>query len=219
MHERPIPLLHRDFKPANLVLNMDRTNLKLVDFGVSRELDMERADEAVPLQEGGRAESGRADGARAESGQSARMMRRQSSTASAKLRRVMTHCTGTSRYMSPEVFNSKKDYYDEKSDLYSAALVMWEICAGGCKVFSGGHDADMLIQQSFRDYTRPEITDVQWADVRPLIEAAWATDPKHRPPARELLKRLKQLPGCPPEGDPSPLSFSGGCVPQGCSVQ
>mmetsp|Transcript_52763 Transcript_52763/g.107646 ORF Transcript_52763/g.107646 Transcript_52763/m.107646 type:complete len:363 (-) Transcript_52763:391-1479(-) len=180
LHDRPVPLLHRDIKPANLVLTADRSSVKLVDFGVSRELSQEEQERT------------------------------------SSLKRQMTKLTGTARYMSPEVFDAKKSTYNEKSDVFAAALVMWEMCTGA-KVFSNKGEGEYLQQQSFRDFNRPDITQVKWIAVREVITAAWELLPDNRPSARRLREQLEALPGCPPTGDPSPLT-SQGCG-TGCSVQ
>lgn len=39
---RPYPVIHRDLKPQNLLINPDTKQLKLADFGLAREIGFSR---------------------------------------------------------------------------------------------------------------------------------------------------------------------------------
>ena len=43
MHTKNI--MHRDIQPANILCSSDGTNLKLIDFGVSRKFSSEKSDQ------------------------------------------------------------------------------------------------------------------------------------------------------------------------------
>lgn len=72
-------LIHRDLKTSNCLLTRD-LNVKIIDFGLSRVVDVSK---------------------------------------------LMTANVGTTQYMAPELFENQK--YSEKADVYSYAIVMWEI--------------------------------------------------------------------------------------------
>ena len=59
-----------------------------------------------------------------------------------RMLRQHTMCTGTNRYMAPEVFFGADRPYTEKADIYSAALVIWEI-ATGRKPFEANGEEDI----------------------------------------------------------------------------
>lgn len=42
----------------------------------------------------------------------------------------MSGCTGTLRYMAPEIIFNNGEDYDLKIDIYSLALNFWFICTG-----------------------------------------------------------------------------------------
>mmetsp|Transcript_699 Transcript_699/g.1782 ORF Transcript_699/g.1782 Transcript_699/m.1782 type:complete len:399 (-) Transcript_699:209-1405(-) len=124
-----------------------------------------------------------------------------------RLTRQMTSCTGTNRYMAPEVYFSDGNY-TEKADIYSCALIMWEI-ATGRRPFDGPGEVWNLNQQSTREVMRPIVASItSWPDIGPLIEKAWLQAPEDRPSAKELIALLDATPGAPPPGtDSSPISY------------
>jgi len=99
--------------------------------------------------------------------------------------RQLTMGTGTFRYMAPEVFAG--DDYSEKSDIYSAALILWELSSGK-KPFLG--DESKLFLEDTRSSLRPPLAQCSLPTLRPLIEQAWHTDPAARPSAQALAVAL-----------------------------
>mmetsp|Transcript_13578 Transcript_13578/g.33299 ORF Transcript_13578/g.33299 Transcript_13578/m.33299 type:complete len:437 (+) Transcript_13578:106-1416(+) len=128
---------------------------------------------------------------------------------SGSFQRIMTACTGTRRYMAPEVYSSVKGNYNEKADVYSCALIIWEIQTGK-KPFDGP-EGRFLQQKTMREVMRPSVTvGFEWNELGPLLERAWHVDPKERPPAAELVKLMEGLGGAPPKDAPaSPLEYDG----------
>ena len=93
---------------------------------------------------------------------------------------------GTTAYMAPEFLNH--DVFSEKSDVYSFAIVMWEIWDRG--VPWGGLRTEQIITQVLVERTRPKIPEMP-RDLRDLMVRAWAHDAAERPTFEELAAKLK----------------------------
>ena len=102
----------------------------------------------------------------------------------------MTGCTGTKRYMAPEVVLSKPDY-DLKVDVYSMAMIFWYI-AKGERPFEQVEPQLISVLASTRGL-RPDAKAIRWAPVESLVEQMWDEDPKCRPSCSEILVTLKGL--------------------------
>jgi len=105
---------------------------------------------------------------------------------------IMTGCTGTKRYMAPEVVLSKPDY-DLKVDVYSMAMIYWYI-AKGERPFEQVEPQLISVLASTRGL-RPDVKAIRWAPVEGLVEQMWAEDPTCRPTCSEILVTLKGLEG------------------------
>ncbi|CAH2064452.1 unnamed protein product [Thlaspi arvense] len=142
-------IIHRDLKPKNVLLNSDRTQAKLADFGVAREETM----------------SG------------------------------MTGEAGTYRWMAPEVFSctdlkkGEKKHYDHKADVYSFAIVLWELIANK-QPFSRRHTPNIAYVVSKN--VRPELEYIP-DEIVPILESCWAQDSKARPEFKEITVMLTNL--------------------------
>lgn len=99
----------------------------------------------------------------------------------------MSGMAGSKRFMAPEVCNGVP--YNEKVDVYSFAIVLWEICALR-KPFAG-----MSVADHYREVIvgglRPPV-DPQWpAGLIQLLQACWHGDPDCRPSILEARERLR----------------------------
>jgi len=117
-------VIYRDLKPDNVGFDVDN-NVKLFDFGLSKELH---------------AEDLRPDGTY----------------------RNMTACTGTLRYMAPEV--ARKEPYHQSADVYSFGILLWEICT--LEIPFDGYDPRMYLEQVVQGAERPRIPS---KDVSPRV--------------------------------------------------
>uniref|UniRef100_A0A7S4NWZ1 Protein kinase domain-containing protein n=1 Tax=Guillardia theta TaxID=55529 RepID=A0A7S4NWZ1_GUITH len=105
---------------------------------------------------------------------------------------TMTGCTGTKRYMAPEVVLSQPDY-DEKVDIYSMAMIFWYIFKGerpfnliepqliSLLTSSRGlrPDSRAIGQQFDLNDCRDLIVDSPgWPELEELVECMWAENPK-----------------------------------------
>ncbi len=149
-----IGILHRDVKPANVLVRADSV-VKLTDFGIARI----PADEAANT--GGMA-------------------------------------PGTGAYMSPEAVQGKK--LDARSDLYSAAIVLFEMLTGTTP-FDAPERTEMMIRTAQIEDPPPPITRLVPSappQVDLLFAHALAKDPMHRyPSAVELGEAFRTGLGLP----------------------
>ena len=136
----------------------------------------------------------------------------------------MTGGTGSLRYLSPENFMGKP--YNERSDIYSFSIILWELLARKPLLFMRykrvGHarveyTPRLWATDAACESVRPEVLP-QWpAELCALMTQCWDADPASRPSAREIVERLHPL--LQPERftDPSKAraDASGGC----CAVQ
>lgn len=105
----------------------------------------------------------------------------------------MSGCTGTFRYMAPEIMENKD--YDLKIDIYSLSLNMWYICSGRIPYY----ELDMLeynniYRSILYDNIRPDINKIEWLkmkDFDKLIVKMWDRDPFIRPNIDEVLKNIE----------------------------
>lgn len=96
---------------------------------------------------------------------------------------------GTTQWMAPEIL--RHDKYDEKADVFSFGIVLWELLTRQPPYF--GMDPMMVAQKVLQQGYRPEIP----ADTHPayekLIRECWDDNPDRRPTFTQVLERLKLL--------------------------
>lgn len=143
--EPPVPVLHRDVNPANVLLSVTG-DVKLTDFGVA-----EAAGQ--PRGEGG------------------------------ALR-------GTIAYMSPEQVLGEAT--DARSDLYSAAILLWELLANR-RLFTGKSDVELM--HRVRDARVPLLDSVRTGLpdylVRAVRQALFADPARRFQSAQEFMRALQ----------------------------
>ena len=101
----------------------------------------------------------------------------------------MSGVAGSKRFMAPEVCNNLQ--YNEKADVYSFGIVMWEICALR-KPFSGMSVADHYRKVVVGGF-RPHL-DSRWPTIlNNLLNSCWHPDPDRRPSIVEVRETLGEL--------------------------
>lgn len=103
----------------------------------------------------------------------------------------MSGCTGTLRYMAPEILFNKGEDYDLKIDIYSLALNFWFITTGK-KPFSEldkNSDTILLIPNGFR----PNIKEIKNDAMKSLIVKMWDTSPAIRPDIKRVLEVVESI--------------------------
>jgi len=128
---------------------------------------------------------------------------------------TMTGCTGTKRYMAPEVVLSRPNY-DEKVDVYSMAMIFYYMVVGE-RPFEHT-DPELISVLAATRGLRPEAAKMRWPDMKELVEMMWEEEPEKRPTAWQLVQKLGPLK--PPDTKPG-FSCSVICTASAnyCSVQ
>ncbi|KAJ0239041.1 Protein kinase ATN1-like protein [Hirschfeldia incana] len=107
----------------------------------------------------------------------------------------MTCEAGTYRWMAPEIFShealqvGEKKLYDHKVDVYSFAIVFWELLTNKIP-FKGKNN--IFVAYAASKNQRPSLDNLP-AGVGSLLEACWAADPKARPEFKEITVSLEKL--------------------------
>lgn len=103
----------------------------------------------------------------------------------------MSGCTGTLRYMAPEVIINNGEDYDLKIDIYSLALVFWFILTG--KIPYTELDLNPHVIQLIQIDYRPDIKDVEIIEFHDIIKQMWSTNPDNRPGIDHILKMIEDI--------------------------
>lgn len=99
---------------------------------------------------------------------------------------------GTANYMAPEFMKAEK--YDEKIDVYSYGILLWELLAKQSP-FEGLIPPQIVCTVSMFN-RRPDIPSDAPPILKHLIENCWDRDPKERPPFSDIIKFLSTNNGC-----------------------
>ncbi|CAM9165474.1 unnamed protein product [Ectocarpus fasciculatus] len=104
-------------------------------------------------------------------------------------RYVMTGQTGSQRFMAPEVFDGMP--YNEKADIYSYGIVLWELCALQ-KPFAGMSSHEHA-RKVFRHGVRPPL-DKRWPEeLKSLLRSCWHAEAEERPDAAQAVEALSRV--------------------------
>ena len=96
---------------------------------------------------------------------------------------------GSPAYMAPEVFMGE---YDEKCDVYSFGMVLWEIYQQE-KVFKEYPNLPSLMHAVIDEGVRPEIPKNCPSRLRKLMQRCWDEDPKKRPSMSKVVSELENV--------------------------
>ncbi|CAD8180500.1 unnamed protein product [Paramecium pentaurelia] len=152
LHKLNPPLIHRDLKSLNILLeyiyDQNRINIKIADFGLAR--------------------------VQADNGEQ------------------MTGFLGTFHWMAPEVFQNIP--YTIKADVYSYAIVLWEICCRQTPYKQLSTNPPAIMKLVAVDNGRPDLNLIQTGCptfLKELMIKCWDKDPVKRPSFQEILQYLR----------------------------
>ncbi|KAK8899539.1 protein kinase activity protein [Tritrichomonas musculus] len=94
---------------------------------------------------------------------------------------------GTSQWMAPEVLSSQR--YDEKADVYSFAIILWEMLTGDVP-YRGLRDIQVAMTV-INQNNRPKIPKNCPQNLAKFIRLCWSTDPDKRPEFKKIVKVLE----------------------------
>ncbi|GET64490.1 kinase-like domain-containing protein [Rhizophagus irregularis DAOM 181602=DAOM 197198] len=96
---------------------------------------------------------------------------------------------GNLPYIAPEVFNGKECTF--KSDIYSIAMLMWEISSGQPPFMNYEHDCNLAI--NIINGIRPKIIPEIPSGYKSLMEQCWDADPLKRPDIDTLRNKMNDI--------------------------
>ncbi|XP_068654178.1 serine/threonine/tyrosine-protein kinase HT1-like [Aristolochia californica] len=107
---------------------------------------------------------------------------------------MMTAETGTYRWMAPELYSTvtlkEKKHYTHKVDIYSFAIVLWELITNRTP-FEGMSNLQAAYASAFKK-SRPPLDNIP-KDLGTLLDGCWAEDPLMRPEFREISGMLSSF--------------------------
>ncbi|CAG5866312.1 unnamed protein product [Menidia menidia] len=156
-------MIHRDLKPVNIFLD-SQDHVKIGDFGLATDHPANVAAGKLELEESGSV-----------------VMPKPEPTGN------LTGMVGTALYVSPEVQGNTKATYNQKVDLFSLGIILFEMSYR--PMTTGAERISVLSQLRMEPLSFPEDFDAATqAKQKQVIEWLLKHDPALRPTAQELLK-------------------------------
>lgn len=103
----------------------------------------------------------------------------------------MTNEVGTYRWMAPEAFSTTRWPVTKRSDVYSFAIVLWEIVSTQVP-FQAMTTMQAAIAISLKGL-RPSIPTHCHPQLKQLMEQCWVGNPEHRPDFSDIVMVLKRI--------------------------
>uniref|UniRef100_UPI003AAED41E eIF-2-alpha kinase GCN2 n=1 Tax=Centroberyx gerrardi TaxID=166262 RepID=UPI003AAED41E len=169
-------MIHRDLKPVNIFLD-SQDHVKIGDFGLATDHPANVAAGKFEMEESGSA-----------------MMAKSDPTGN------MTGMVGTALYVSPEVQGNTKATYNQKVDLFSLGIILFEMSYR--PMTTGAERISVLSQLRTAIHFPEDFAEFESGTQRKVIVWLLNHDPALRPTAQELLKS-ELLP--PPQMEESEL--------------
>ncbi|RGB27259.1 kinase-like domain-containing protein [Rhizophagus diaphanus] len=96
---------------------------------------------------------------------------------------------GNLPYIAPEIINGKE--YTFKSDIYSIAMLMWEISSQQPPFINYEHDYNLAM--NIIKGIRPKIVPGIPVEYKELMEQCWDADPSKRPDINTLWNKIQEM--------------------------
>jgi serine/threonine protein kinase len=96
---------------------------------------------------------------------------------------------GNLPYIAPEVISGKEQTF--KSDIYSIAMLMWEISSGQPPFINHEHDCDLVL--NIVNGMRPKIVPGTPSEYENLMKQCWDADPLKRPEIGTLWRKINEI--------------------------
>lgn len=114
---------------------------------------------------------------------------------------VLGETLPTWRWLAPEVINFESQSYDERSDIYSFAIVLWELATAGIPYdeYSESMSGQDLRRGIITGKLRPTIPDSVDPRFATLMRQCWRNDPTDRLPFSEAVRALSNILGQDPD--------------------
>lgn len=100
----------------------------------------------------------------------------------------MSGCTGTLRYMAPEILFNKGEDYNLKIDIYSLALNFWFINTGKIPFEELDRNPNAIFL--LKDGMRPNLKEINNIELQNLIDKMWNILPNLRPDIEYVLNKV-----------------------------
>ncbi|RGB34940.1 hypothetical protein C1646_759926 [Rhizophagus diaphanus] len=100
---------------------------------------------------------------------------------------------GVIPYIDPKVLNDQQYKLNEKSDIYSIGVLMWQISSGRQPFKDKGFNYDMKLSIAILNGLREEIVDKTPVEYSSLYKECWEYEPKDRPNIQKVVLTLKTI--------------------------
>ncbi|GMH89827.1 hypothetical protein TrST_g9236 [Triparma strigata] len=190
-------VFHRDLKPANIGFELKTDSIKLLDFGLVCAVnkskfvgDQEGEVEAGKGEKGGKGGQGETEKGDPKNDKLHKRVAKEKTPAGAFLYNL-TGNTGSLRYMSPEVAWNKP--YNEKSEVYSWAIVCWQIIEQRVPFAVHSHVSMGKVVHA-PPYVRDTMTPELWPyGIDELVQQSWSHNIDARPSFAVIVKALRKV--------------------------
>ncbi|RGB27097.1 kinase-like domain-containing protein [Rhizophagus diaphanus] len=96
-------------------------------------------------------------------------------------------------YIDPKILEDQQYKSNEKSDIYSIGVLMWQISSGRQPFKDKGFNYDLNLSIAIRNGLREKIIDETPIEYSNLYKKCWEYEPNNRPSIQEVVLTLKKL--------------------------